>query len=443
MNLFGPNTPIVLLGTTILGVAGGVVGTFMLLRKRSLMGDVISHASLPGIVLAFIVMELWQADSGKSLPALLLGALITGVLGIFAVVAIRRSGRIKEDAAMAIVLSVMFGFGAALLSMVQKMNRGSAAGLPHFIYGSTALIIESDVWLIAAACLVVLLACGLLLKEFTLLSFDPEFAGAQGWPVFWLDAVLMGLVVGVTIVGLQSVGLLLVVAILVVPAAAARFWTDHLLTMAITAGVLGGLSGATGTLVSSAARNLPAGAIIVLVAAGFFLFSLLLGRQRGLLRRLLADAKLRRRVARQHLLRGIYEALEAELPSDAPASRRPSQEDFTLSQLQSTRTWSPRSLTSLLGTFQREGLVERLPDKHWRLTAAGSDAAERVVRNHRLWELYLIHFADVAANHVDRDADMIEHVLRPEIIRELDLLLSQQYPEGVVPPSPHAIESKK
>lgn len=438
--IFGPNTPIVLMGTTVLGVAGGMVGTFLLLRKRALMGDVVSHASLPGIIIAFILLEAWRKGSGKSTIFLLLGALVSGLLAMLAVVVIRRFPRIKEDAAMAIVLSVFFGLGAALLSVVQNMQTGTEAGLPQYIYGFTALIVEADVWLIGGACLIALAVCGLLLKEFSLIAFDEEFAAAQGWPVHKLDVVLMALVVGVTIVGLQAVGLLLVVAMLIIPAAAARFWTDHLPTMTLTAAALGGVSAAAGTLVS-AASNVPAGPIIVLVAAGFFLVSLLLGQRRGLVRRIISDARLRRRVARQHVLRAIYESIETSA-SSSPAKGLAKME-FAPSQLQVARGWTANELTRLLRQLDHDGLVEPKSDRQWRLTPEGAEAAARVVRNHRLWELYLIHYADVAATHVDRDADQIEHVLRPELVRELEELLSQQYPHDVMPPSPHLIGSEK
>ena len=431
---FGPNTLVVLLGTTILGVAGGVVGTFMLLRKRSLMGDVISHSALPGIVVAFIVLEMWHPGSGKSWWGLLTGAVVTGLLGMLAVVVLRQFPRIKEDAAMAIVLGVFFGFGAALLSAVQRMKTGSEAGLPHYIYGNTAVLVNSDVWMIAGACILVLSVCGLLLKEFSLVAFDEQFAGAQGWPVQLLDLALMGLVVAVTVVGLQSVGLLLIVAILIIPAAAARFWTDHLPTMTLAAAALGGVSAAIGTLVSAHSKA-PAGAVIVLSAAACFTISLALGTRRGLLRRLASEWQLRRRTAKHHLLRAMYEIAEAHDES-VPAVPGAA---VGLDQLQAFRSWSAAELIGLLHRSRREGLVEPIGNARWRLTAQGAPEAARVVRNHRLWELYLIHHADVAATHVDRDADRIEHVLRPEIVRELEYLLRRQYPAGAVPPSPHAI----
>ena len=236
------NTRIVLLGAILLGIGAGTVGTFMLLRKRSLVGDVVSHASLPGIAIAFLAMELAYPGNGRSLPALLLGALLAGLLGVLCTIGIRRFSRIKEDTALAIVLSVFFGVGIALFTIIQKLPTGQVAGLQQFIYGQTASMTSADVSLIALAALLVIAVSTALFKEFGLLCFDEEFGRSHGWPTLWLDLALMALVVCIAITGLQSVGLLLVVALLIIPPAAARFWTDRLGSMTIIAAVLGGLS---------------------------------------------------------------------------------------------------------------------------------------------------------------------------------------------------------
>ncbi len=181
------NTRIVVMGTTMLGVAAGVVGVFMLLRRRSLLGDVVSHSTLPGIAIAFLVMEMVEPDSGKWLPGLLLGALLAGLVGILITKLILRYTRIKEDAALAIVLSVFFGLGMSLFKIVQDIPSGSQAGLNHFILGKTASMVSADVWIIAEVSIVILIVVGLLFKEFALLAFDDKFAVTQGWPVFRLD----------------------------------------------------------------------------------------------------------------------------------------------------------------------------------------------------------------------------------------------------------------
>ena len=221
------NTRVVVVGTTLLGLAAGLIGTFLVLRKRALLSDTLSHATLPGIALAFIVMTLLTGD-GKHLPALIAGAGLFAVIGTGSVLAIQRFSRLKDDAALGIVLSVYFGLGIALMGMATRMDAGNAAGLSSFIYGKTASMLFSDALLIAVAALIATIACILFFKEFSLICFDADYGSTQGWPVGRLDFFMMALVVLVTVIGLQAVGLILVVALLIIPAAAARFWTFRL-----------------------------------------------------------------------------------------------------------------------------------------------------------------------------------------------------------------------
>jgi manganese/zinc/iron transport system permease protein len=194
------NTRLVVICTILLGCACGLMGSFLLLRKRSLMGDTLSHATLPGVGLAFIFAVLLGAE-GKSLPILLLGASVTGVLGCWFVLLIRNHSRIKDDAAMGIVLSVFFGAGVAVLGFVQTMPQASAAGLEYFIYGKTASMMMGDFQILIAVTVGVLVVAGLFFKEFRLLCFDENYAAALGWPVRWLDVLLLALVTLVTVAG--------------------------------------------------------------------------------------------------------------------------------------------------------------------------------------------------------------------------------------------------
>ncbi|MEX0701872.1 MAG: metal ABC transporter permease [Planctomycetales bacterium] len=430
-----------LLGTVALGVSAGVVGTFMLLRKRSLVGDVVSHAALPGVALAFLAMEVRAAGSGRWLPGLLTGAALAGLTGVLCATFIRRFTRLKEDATLAVVLGVFYGVGVALFSIAERLAARMGA-IEDFTLGAVHSIVAADVQLIAAAALAVLVLCGSLFKEFSLLCFDAEFGAAQGWPMGPLDVALMGLVVAVAVIGLQSVGLLLMVAMLIAPAAAARFWTDDIRKMAAIAALLGGLGAFCGVLASHLVPKLSAGATIVLAGSVLFAISLLWGTRRGLAWRLLEHRRLGRRVARDHILRACYEAIEAERggPLDADTSALV-QTPLPIERIVELRDWSRRQLERGLAAAERERLTTSGPDGRWRLTEAGATAAARAVRNHRLWELYLIQYADIAPSHVDRDADRIEHVLGPEIISELERLLAERRPQlAEVPPSPHVIE---
>ena len=428
------NTRVVVLGTTLLGLAAGTIGSFMLLRKRALMGDALSHATLPGIGLAFI-LAVHMGGSGKSLPVLLSGAVVTGVLGVLAVLAIRNFTRLKEDAALGIVLSVFFGAGVAILGVIQKMGTGSAAGLEGFIYGKTASMLSSDAWLIAGAAVVVMVACAMLFKEFTLLCFDPAYARSEGWPVFLLDLIMMALVVAVTVIGLQAVGLILIIALLIIPPAAARFWTDRLSHMIVAAALIGALSGWIGAAASALQPNLPAGAIIVVTAALLFVTSMFLGSSRGVVRRWVAHRYLERNIARQNLLRAIFEWSEA-------TGHDPRETGVAIETLLLERSWSPAELRRALRQAERDELLYEQADGTWRVTDVGLTDAARMVRNHRLWEAYLINYADIAPSHVDRDADTIEHVLGRDIVGKLEALVAEQTPGVAVPPSPHAIGAK-
>ena len=434
------NTRLVVACTILLGCACGMMGSFLLLRKRSLMGDTLSHATLPGVGLAFLVAVRLGAE-GKALPVLLLGAVVTGVLGCAGVLFIRNNTRIKDDAAMGIVLSVTFGAGVAVLGVVQNLPEGSAAGLQTFIYGKTASMVWTDFLILVSVTACVLVLSALFFKEFKLLCFDEAYAAAQGWPVKALDILLLGLVTAVTVAGLQAVGLILIIAFLITPAAAARFWTNRLDRMLPLSAVIGGVSGWFGAAVSATLPRLPAGALIVLAAAACFVISLLVGAERGVLIRLWQHTRLKRRIGRQHLLRALYEILEADAEGGGPGARvgiRP----VPFRQIRGRRTWSDAKLRRYIKQAYEDGWIARVGrDDTVTLTESGLEEAARITRNHRLWEMYLIEYADVATSRVDRDADMVEHVLGGEMVARLEAKLQTYRTEtgALVPESPHPI----
>lgn len=429
------NTRLVVLSTIILGVASGLVGSFLLLRKRSLIGDALSHACLPGIGILFILM-VSAGGTGKYLPGLLAGATVTGVAGVALVIAIGKTTRIKDDAAMGIVLSVFFGLGVAILGMIQNMPGASAAGLESFIYGKTASMVKQDFVLITIVAGISILASLLLVKEFTLLAFDEGFAASLGWPVTILDMMMLALVAAVTVVGLQAVGLILIIAFLIIPAAAARFWTNDLKRMVVLASGIGGLSGWLGASFSAFLPRLPAGAVIVLTAAAIFVFSMIFGGARGVLVRALNQRRLRRKIGRQHLLRAVFEIIEAERAND---DKDPVNIPVRLDRLLDHRSWSASRLRALIRAARKDDDVEFFSDQAVRLSEAGFGQAARTTRNHRLWELYLIRHADVAPAHVDRDADSVEHVLSADMVRQLEKELLGRHNRFNVPRSPHRL----
>lgn len=419
------NTRVVVLGVTALGIAGGVVGSFMLLRRRALLGDALSHATLPGIVLAFLVASA-MGYGVKSYGVLLVGAVCSGVLGILAVHWLTRAGRLSEDSALGVVLSTFFGAGAALLGLAQQETTASAAGLETFIYGKTASMLVRDAVVIGITSLVTITTCIVFFKELRLICFDPEYARGRGMKTGMYDFMLMSMVIAVVVVGLQAVGLVLVIAVLVIPPAAARFWTNrtgHLLCMA---GLIGGLGGWGGTLSSALAPDLPAGAMVVLALGGFFLISLVFGRQRGLLRRALRLRRRARSMEREHALRSIWESLEQS------ATDACSKEEIT------TRGgWANSSTCERLRRADLITTSGTASETEIRFTSSGERQAIEVVRRHRLWEHYLIRRADFDEDHVDRGADELEHLLPLELLDELEKELNTD--RNAILPSPHVI----
>ncbi len=435
------NTRVVLLGSTLFGISAGIVGVYTLLRKRSLVGDVVSHSALPGIGIAFLLVEAIQPGEGKNLYTLLTGASIAGIAGVICTTLLNRIRRIREDASLAIVRSLFFGLGIVLFTIIQGIPSGSASGLNHFIFGKAASMTASDVQFISIASALILFLSIILYKEMTLLCFDEEYASIRGWPVLVLDFLLMFMVVGVTIVGLQSVGLLLVVAMLITPAASARFWTNRLVTMLPLAGLIGGGSAFIGVMLSALFPKLATGAIIVLVASFCFAISLFWGWKGGVVVKIMSYLRLQNQIGRDDLLRAFYEVIEKEGTESSTKIDIPKLQKYPvkIEQLLYTRSWSLKRVKRLLKKATRNDLIVKLSNDSYRLTAEGIKLAQSTVRNHRLWEVFLMRHADFGSAHVDQLADQIEHVVNAEVLQELERTLKEDYPHLDVPQSPHPI----
>jgi manganese/zinc/iron transport system permease protein len=409
----GYNSAIVLLGATLLGLAAGLVGAFAVLRKRALMSDALAHSTLPGVAAAFIFATALGMDA-RSLAVLLPGAAVTGVIAVLLIQLVVRKTRLPEDAAIGAVLSVFFGVGVVLLSAIQSMRTGNQGGISHLIYGQTAAMSATDAGMIAIVGAIAVLATLLLAKEFSLVCFNAEYAAAQGWKVSAIDLVMMALIVLVTVIGLQAVGLILIVAMLIIPPAAARFWTDRLWVHLSLSGALGALSGYLGASASALLPRLPAGAVIVLVAGAVFMAGFLLAPRRGLASELARRGRMRWVIARDHFLRAMFEQREETGQAEVSLAR--------LARALGRRRFSAR----LLVEMERISGRATLRGEAVGLTAAGEREARRVTRNHRLWERYLVTHADVAVSHVDWSADLIEHVLSPELVAQLEQKLAEE-----------------
>jgi manganese/zinc/iron transport system permease protein len=347
---------------------------------------------------------------------LLAGAAVSGTAGSLSVIALRRWTNLKEDAALGIVLSVFFGVGMALFSIVQQFEQGNAAGLENFILGKTASIVASDAITICIASTVVVAVLLLFRKELKLLCFDTTLASAQGWPVLMMDLLLLGCVLIVVIVGANVVGVILVIALLVIPPASARFWTHSLPMTILISASLGAGAGVTGALSSLLIDRVPSGAAIVLAASSFFAISMLLGTKRGLLWRAWNIGRQRTKTDQEHLLRSIFELLEAK--GNAPqAHGQMRSESVLLSELGRMRSWSSSTLT-----------------------ASGIQQSFRAVRRHRLLELYFARWADLSPDAVDRGADYTEHALDDDLLAELEKDAIVMGDSIELPKSVHPIE---
>jgi len=285
-----PNALWILLGSMLLGLSSGVLGSFAYLRKQSLMGDALSHAALPGICIAFLL------TGTKSIGWFLIGAAVSGLIATLCIGWITRYSKLKQDAALGIILSVFFGFGIVLLTQIQHSASGNQSGLDKFLFGQAASMLKSDVVTMSIISFALIAICMLLFKEFKLLSFDAGFARGLGFPIGLLDQLLMFLIVVAVVVGIQAVGVVLMAALLITPAVAARYWTEKLGVMVLLSGIFGAFSGFVGTLISTTGSNLPTGPISVLGATVVFVISLLVAPRRGLLSKWMRRNKLRRQV---------------------------------------------------------------------------------------------------------------------------------------------------
>ncbi len=389
----GYNATLVAIGAALLGTAAGVTGTFLFLRKRALVSDAISHATLPGVGLAFMVMVALGGD-GRNLPGLLLGSALSAWAGLWCVAWLTRRTRLAEDAAIGAVLSVSFGFGVVLLTVIQTMSSGRQAGLETFLLGSTAGMLFSDAVIIAlggALCLVLVL---ILRRPMTLVAFDPEYAASAGVNVARVDLAIMALVMAVTVVGLKIVGLILIVAMLIIPPVTARFWSARSDRVTALSGALGGLAGYTGAAISAAAPALPTGPIIVLTAFALFAVSLAFAPGRGVLAAVLRHRRFQRRV---HLRQGLL----------AMAQGQPIYERLTLRLLRRA------------GLARADGVA----------TEAGRARAAKALRDEARWEVVRATESHSGAAALYDGLRDIETVLTPDQIAEIDRKIGP--PRGV------------
>ncbi len=288
------------LGTAVLGAICGMLGSFAVLRKQSLLGDAISHAALPGIAVAFLI------TGAKDSNILLLGALVSGLLGVFWIKGITTKTHLKTDTALGLILSLFFGLGMLLLTYIQKQPNANQAGLDTYLFGQAATLVESDVILMSIVTGISLVILLLFWKEFKLLLFDKNYAITLGFNTKLIDGLISFFIVLAIVIGLQTVGVVLMSAMLLAPAAAARQWTNKLSTMVFIAAIFGAISGIVGTGISASQNNLSTGPVIVLVAAVFVAVSFIFSPDRGILFKQLRLIRNRRDLELKKTLHFMY-----------------------------------------------------------------------------------------------------------------------------------------
>lgn len=351
------------LGTAVLGAVTGMLGSFAVLRKQSLLGDAISHAALPGIALAFLI------TGSKDTNVLLLGALISGLIGTFWIRGITTKTHLKSDTALGLILSVFFGFGILLLTFIQKQPNANQAGLDKYLFGQAATLVESDVWLmsvVSAVCLLVLL---LFWKEFKILLFDKDYAQTLGFNTKFIDILITTFIVLAIVLGLQTVGVVLMSAMLLAPAAAARQWTNSLGVMVFLAALLGAGAGVIGTGISSTQNNLSTGPVIVLVASAFVLFSFIFSPSRGLLFRQIRLLRNRNDLELQKTLAFMHNIVENHEDISHP---------HAIKILNNFQGYSRKGLRKLVD----RNYVE-VDGEMWSLTPKGFEAASNLYNQNR------------------------------------------------------------
>jgi manganese/zinc/iron transport system permease protein len=396
-----PNVKLVFFGSLILCSVAGAVGVFTFLRKRSLLGDVISHSVLPGICLAFLLGE------EKNPAYLLIGATFTGWLSIYLVDVITSKSKIKPDTAIALVLSVFFGVGILLLTNIQHSGIASQSGLDRFIFGSASSMNASDIKLFSIIGVIIFVLIGVFLRGLKMLSFDEEYAKSIGFPVPFIKLVLSIATVTTVAMGVQAVGVVLMSALMITPGATARFWTNDIRKMILLAIVFSGFSGVLGSAISYVGNGMPTGPWIVVVVSLLAILSAFFGSKKGVIKKALNDRRNSLKILEENILKLFY-LLGGEEGKTM----------YTESELKAKSRIKIKSLMQGLARLKRRGYLLR-DGASIELTEKGSIKSREIVRKHRLWELYLSKYMHLKEDHVHDDAEGIEHIINEDIEKAL------------------------
>lgn len=403
-----PNVRWVTIGTILIGAGAALVGCFTFLKKKSLVGDAVAHSILPGVCLSFIL-------SGTKNPVyLLVGATITGFLSIVIMDIISNRSKLKPDTSIAIVLSVFFAIGMMLLSSIQGGDSGNQSGLNHFLFGKAASMVRYDVIVFSIVDIVLIISIFLGYRLLKIFSFDPQFAQAIGLPVKAINVLLSILTVLAVATGIQSVGVVLMAALLITPAASARFWTNKLFNMLLIAILFGMLAGLFGSFISYSAPSMPTGPWIVMLLSIIAVISVYFSPD-GLFFRRRQQIRHKRKIVKENILKTIYQLREINK----------TQEIFSISQLREKRAFANKEFVYSIKVLEKEDYIMKNGESLM-LSKKGLRESARVVRLHRLWELYLSTRMRMKSDHVHDTAEAMEHIISPEM--EKELLQELDYP---------------
>ncbi|MEM9738045.1 MAG: iron chelate uptake ABC transporter family permease subunit [Bacteroidota bacterium] len=407
---YDPTLWLLFLGVILAASSTAVIGTFSLLQKEGLAADAIAHALLPGICLSFMITH-------RKEPWLLtVGALASGGLALLLLHTLARYAKIKRENAIAVVLSIFVGTGLMLLSYIQHSGYESQAGLHHFLLGNIASLMQRDIWFFALLDLAIFVCLILLFKEWQLLSFDRQFAQAIGRPVKRLTLVFQFLTLMAIIMGVQTVGIVLMSAMLLIPAAAARSWTNRLSKLVWIAIFFSCLASLLGVLFSSMLA-IPTGPCMVLLMNLIAFFSFIVAPADGWLARMYRQHCYRKKIWKENILKLLYQLSK---------KNNAYQNAYTVSQLFQARPLDQGTMRFYLQKLAREGLVLQDDQGRWALTPLGFKKGEHVRRLHVLWQTYLGHYMGVEKSHAHNEAEAIEHLITPKIKKKLDWLVANQ-----------------
>lgn len=402
------------LGSMLMCFAASLMGVFLFVRRRSLLGETLSHATYPGVIFGIIVAATLDAE--KWMPLFILaGGTISASLGILALHFLKKRLKLRNDAALTATLAAFFGFGVLMASHVQSIFPSHFRSATTYLYGQAATMQDSHIVIYGAVTAVVVALIIIFYKELQVLCFDAQFAESYGSAIKSIDALFLTLVVLSTVIGIRSVGVVLMSAMLIAPAVAARQYTNHLKTMLYLSGVIGLLGAFSGSVLSfelskfysielQQRLSFPTGPLIVMIVSIFAFTSLLFAPKRGLFMRFYRIMAFKFTSLEENLLKSLW------------------RKEGTFTELRTLNAFSTFALFFILARLQLLGWIIKKASVY-ALTEKGRLRGDRIVRLHRLWEVYLVDYLGLGVERVHRSAEEMEHILTPEIEKELTELL--------------------